>query len=278
MNRKNINNAYAQEQLLKQYQSEATDFKSKKTIEKQDRINQERSDMERLQRELDEEKKIKLQSKADLMNSQKAEYEKYLNGKNVKMREKSLNYHRKDSEPQGTFKIGGENREIKRKNYHDETENMNLNPTRKENNQNFNNQINHNYYAQQRENAAINMLRNRSQGFNIINHEVRTKNQERNIGRQTENMTHQDTQVMNNNHNNLENYELEKYGYGDNYERIPVNIKHNEENEKNAQEPEVNEYALIYKEYLKKMQNEQQGLKEVTNVNQSENQHVCPFL
>ncbi len=171
-------NKIPKDQLLHQYQTGAVETRNRKALEKQDRITQERHEMNRLQKELDDEKRHKQNQKADLMNSQKAEYEMYMNQKKVTMREKSLNpLRKKDSEPQGTYKIGGENREIKRKNYDESLDTLNLNPTRRENNA-LGTGIYNGDFAQQRmmQNQAAALNRGRSQGYNIINHEIFEKN------------------------------------------------------------------------------------------------------
>jgi len=171
-------NNIPKEVLLRQYQTDIMDQKNRKAMEKQERINQERFEMNRLQMELEEERKYKQQNKESLMNSQKAEYEYFLNQKKNTQREKSLNiYRKKDSEPQGTYKISGENREIKRKNYEDELDILNLNPTRRGNNKN-NNQAYNNEILEQKnlQNQAAAMNRGRSQGYNILNHEVQERN------------------------------------------------------------------------------------------------------
>lgn len=176
----NPQNNISKAELMRHYQTEVYDQKSRKAQEKHERINQERIEMNRLQKELENEKKFKQQNKADLMNAQKAEYDSYLTRKKTNLRELSLNPHRKkDSEPQGTYKISGENREIRRKNYDDALENLNLNPTRRENNSGLGGAAAFNSdYAQQRslQNQAAAMNRGRSQGYNILNHEINEKN------------------------------------------------------------------------------------------------------
>lgn len=160
-------NQIPREHLFRQYQKEASEIKHRKAIEKQDRINQERNEIKIIQKELEEEKKLKQRSKLDLINSQKAEYDLYVIHKKKMMREKAINPSSKmDSEPQGTYKIGGENREIKRKNYDEAMNGLNLNPTKMQN-------IYADYSIQKNlQNQAAAVNRGRSQGYNIINHKI----------------------------------------------------------------------------------------------------------
>lgn len=218
-----------------------------------------------------------MQTRTDLINSQKAEYENYLSTKNTKLREKSTNYKKKDSEPQGTFKIGGENREIKRKSYYEVTENLNLNPTRQESNQNFSNQINQDYYTQQRHNAAANNFRNKSRGYNIINHTDENlenpysqnlqslQNQRPNNLAQGQKSNFMSPNESNNNKVGVDSYENNYTNFDKNYYNAEqnhsnnYNKNYNYQNEKTAQEPEnpdIDEYDILYQEYLKKLQNE----------------------
>ena len=117
---------YNRDQLMKNYQSEILENKNRKFNDKLQNLQQERIEMQKLQTELDNEKLRKIQSKNDIINSQRNDYNNYLNSK-TNMREKTIQIGKKNTELQGTYKIGGENREIRRKNYDDINDRMNLN-------------------------------------------------------------------------------------------------------------------------------------------------------
>ena len=70
--------------------------------------------MQQVQTQLDLEKSNQLQNKLNNMNAQRVEYEKYVTEKTM-TRQKSGDFRKKTSDVSGTFKIGGENREIKKK-------------------------------------------------------------------------------------------------------------------------------------------------------------------
>ena len=255
-------NTLSKEDLLRMYQTEASDMMNRKNYEKQDRINKERIDLDRLQMEMDQEKKTKLQSKANISNTQRIEYEKFINDK-FNTREKSLNPRKKMSDPQGTYKIGGDNREIKRKNYEEITDHLTINPTRRENNL-----LREENYP--REVAQISS-RGKSQGYNIINHEKKKEKENIQNNNYNSNIKTLNNPNSNNNLNNyntegldnLENYDLNGYGYNDNFEK-PLESKQIDKKKEpynNEFDPDQDNYKKLYDEYLKKMsasENQQQ--------------------
>lgn len=161
--------------LLRQYQTEAEDHRTRKIQEKSNKINEERNEMRQLNDQLEQESQTIFQNRQNHINSQRQDYERFMTEK--VSRQKSSDYRKKTSEPQGTFKIGGEDREIKRKNKNDFESDLPLNPTRNVNipNSNINNynsnnnKLNNEYYENL--NSNMNILqqnRNRNQGYNII--------------------------------------------------------------------------------------------------------------
>ena len=270
MSRHNQNSQnYNKEHLLKNYQSEITDNINRKFNDKLQNLQQERIEMQKLQSELDSEKMRKMQSRNDIINSQREEYKNYLDTKRVKKNNEEL---------QGTYKIGGENREIRRKNYNDISDKMNLNITRKENYQK------HAIDYTQMPNQQVAVNRARSQGYNIINHDVFAKNnnpsslnliqnQNQNkasnnynteVGRYIPQNTYENT-YENNNNNNYDEYELNKYGYGNNYENkneVLGNVSKPSENQNydiNNNYAPVNDYAKMYEEYMKNQNQQNQN-------------------
>jgi len=169
---KRINNA----ELLKHYQTEAEENRTRKQNEKANKITAEKEHMQNINDQLELERQSRLQSKISSINAQKEDYERYLTEKNI--RQKSGDYRKKTSEPQGTFKIGGDNREIRRKNKDDFEYDLPQNPTR--NNQITTpnaNQRENNHYANLPSNANIvQMNKNRNQGYNIISGQTSDSN------------------------------------------------------------------------------------------------------
>jgi hypothetical protein len=266
---------YNKEHLLQNYQSEISENKNRKFNDKLQNLQQERIEMQKLQSELDREKMMKMQSRNDIKNSQREEYKNYMDTKRIK---------KNNEEIQGTYKIGGENREIRRKNYNDISDKMTLNVTRKENSQK--NNMDYTHMANQQN--AIN--RARSQGYNIINHDVFGKNpsslylnsnktdlnnNNNEGGRYIPQNTYENNNI--NNNNNYDDYDLNKYGYGNNYENKNENIGNiikpyenddintnnlynynnnidysaNNPNPNSNINPPVSDYAKMYEEYMK---------------------------
>lgn len=303
------NHNYNKESLAKGYQSEIMDNKNRKFNDKLQTLQQERIEMQKLQLELDNEKLRKIQSKNDIVNSQRLDYQNYLNSKG-NMREKVVQIGKKNNELQGTYKIGAENREIRRKNYDDISDRMNLNVTRKENyNQNYDYNLGNNNTQ-----IAMNQNRGKSQGYNIINHENFGKNKlntnpnlpnvnsnsymhQQNSPYDNSNGYNPTMTAMNNyntynnpnpvasnsNSNPIDNnnndalnkysdYDLQKYGFGNNYEtkndmnnpnaNVNMNVNKTLEDANNpmpydanntyeAEKPAVNDYSKMYEEYMK---------------------------
>jgi len=135
------------------------------------------------------------------------------------MRPKNIKFGKKNTELQGTYKIGGENRQIKKKNINEQYEKMNLNPTRKENYHSIEDST-YTYPGQEH----IIKNRARSQGYNIINHEIFNKSKKDFTKNLTENAIKSTINTYNNNNNNTLN---------------------------------ENEYANLYEEYLKNKSSEE---------------------
>jgi hypothetical protein len=155
---------------------------------------------------------------------------------------------------------------------------MNLNITRKENYQK------HAIDYTQMPNQQVAVNRARSQGYNIINHDVFAKNnnpsslnliqnQNQNkasnnynteVGRYIPQNTYENT-YENNNNNNYDEYELNKYGYGNNYENkneVLGNVSKPSENQNydiNNNYAPVNDYAKMYEEYMKNQNQQNQN-------------------
>lgn len=160
-----INNA----ELLHQYQTEAEDNRTRKLQEKSNKITQERQQIKQMNDQLQQESQTLLQNRQNQINAQRQDYEKYMSEKIT--RQKSGDFRKKTSEPQGTFKIGGDNREIKRRHKDDLESDLPMNPTRNAQipNQPGINQRDNAYYENLTSNANIvQQNRNRSQGYNII--------------------------------------------------------------------------------------------------------------
>lgn len=82
---------------------------------------------------------------------------------------------------------------------------------------------------------------------------------------------------------NLENYELEKYGFGDNYERKefndynPIDKQIGLENNNYNRNEEVDSYQKIYEEHKKKMQMDSQGLKSQYHPSNNSSNMINPY-
>ncbi len=160
-------------ELLRHYQTEAEDIRARRIDDKANKINTEKEHIKSLNNQLEFEKQNRIQSKILSVNAQKKDYERYITEKNS--RQKSGDYRKKSSEVQGTFKIGGENREIRRKNKDDFENDLPINPTR--NNQipttPNNNQSENNTNPNMPSNSnVVQINRNRNQGYNIISGEA----------------------------------------------------------------------------------------------------------
>jgi hypothetical protein len=148
------------------------------------------------------------------------------------MRPKNVKFIKKNKEIQGTYKIGGENRQIKRKNPDEQYDKMNLNPTRIEN---YHNNLDFAYLG----NEQIIKNRARSQGYNIINHEIFNKT----IKNLKNNLLKTATKLSNNSNNNNQH---DFYSYQ----------KENKNKNENENIYSDEKYANLYEEYLKKISEE----------------------
>lgn len=149
------------EELLRQYQTEAEDIRTRKLQEKSNKITEERQQQKLVNDQLDQESQTRIQNKQNYIIAQRQDYERFMTEKST--RHKSGDFRKKTSEPQGTFKIGGESREIKHKHKDDFESDLPLNPTK-------NAQIpTQPLYENLASNAnVLQQNRNRNQGYDII--------------------------------------------------------------------------------------------------------------
>lgn len=168
MNRRTNN-----EELLRHYQTEAQDIRSRRQQDKTNRINEEKQYIKQMNNELEQESQIRFQNKLNSMNAQREDYQRFLTEKNT--RQKSGDFRKKTSDIQGTFKIGGDNREIRlkhRENYGNEiTQNINTINQIPKAPVNYNTENNYSNNLTTKANIAK-QNRNKSLGFNIINHQT----------------------------------------------------------------------------------------------------------
>jgi hypothetical protein len=115
---------YSSKEILQQNLSEASQYKNKKLGERNERINEERILNERLNQQLGLEKQRQINEKVNIKTQQMDEYSRYLKEKEVAFQSRRMS----KNDTHGTFKIGGETREIKRRNYEEDTSNLVLNP------------------------------------------------------------------------------------------------------------------------------------------------------
>jgi len=171
---RNINNQKTNKtELLPLYQKEVEESRKRKIQDKSNKITEERQQMKQVNDQLEQESQTRIENKQNFVNAQRQDYEKYISEKVT--RQKSGDFRKKRSEPQGTFKIGGENREIKRKLKDDFESELPLNPTRNVHipTQPGSNQKDDVLYENIESNVESNanimqQNRNRSQGYNII--------------------------------------------------------------------------------------------------------------
>lgn len=188
-----MNRQYSRDGLLKMYQQEASDNRDKKAQEKQSRLMEERVALDALNREIEQEKRTQYNSKMQRMNERMEEYNHMLQKKQF---EKEENRNRKKGKDDlGTFKIGGENREIRKKNYDEVSNNLVLNPMR-ENVQMGSRGRN--------ETTSGAQVRGKSQGFNIINHTAYDSMPKMSYGR-VNNMMNGENERTGNMSNNMQN-------------------------------------------------------------------------
>jgi hypothetical protein len=248
-----MNRNYSRDGLLKLYQQEATDHRDRKLIEKQARIQEERNALDNLNREIEQENNAKKNYKLQKMNERMEEYNKMLERKQSE-KENIRNKRLEKKDTQGTFKIGSENREIRKKNYDDVSNNLILNPMREN--------------ARGRSEYESGILRHHPQrgsshGFNIINHNLYQENSsiKTNYGRVNnisntnyENGTRESegNQIKTNNIQqqvegieNLENYPYQEEALNRNNNELPPEYE----------DPEFQKY---YEEYMRQKMREEE--------------------
>jgi hypothetical protein len=155
-----MNRQYSKDGLLKQYQQEAIDNRNRKNNEKQTRLTEERQALDNLNRALEQEKRQEQYVKMQRQNEYIDEYNKVLNKKKLDERGRLKN----KNDYTGTFKIGGESREIRKRNYEEITNSLPMNPTRQETDYSHGNR----YPDERQANNSIRQ-RGKSHGYNIIN-------------------------------------------------------------------------------------------------------------
>jgi transcriptional adapter 2-alpha len=262
-----MNRQYSKDGLLKQYQQEATDNRNRKNNEKQTRLIEERQALENLNRALEQEKRQEQYVKMQRQNEYMEEYSKVLN---KKQEERGRLKNKNDYS--GTFKIGGESREIRKRNYEEVTNSLPMNPTRHETEYSHGNR----YHEERHTNNSINQ-RGKSHGYNIINHyeekspvqnipHYNNNNQGRN-----ENQTNNRISKLEQQENKYENYHSpdDHHTYGNYINAQPKMEKDNLAHQQDHVPQENNEYdeaefEKYYENYIKHRMND---------VNQGENPH-----
>ena len=159
-----MNRQYSRDGLLKQYQIEASGNRDRKIAEKQIQVLEERKVLDYLNMQMEQEKRQTAEVKNKRTNDRVNDYNTMIMKKQSE-RDNNTAPHGKKKEDLGTFKIGGENRQIKRKTYDDISNDLILNPTRTN--------IQSEGMNRQGRNEVQNSVpqsRGKSQGFNIINH------------------------------------------------------------------------------------------------------------
>jgi len=161
-----MNRQYSREDLFRMNQQDAKGLRDKKIAERQARVNQERMELEKINRELEQTKMREQNTKLQRMTDMKDEYNQFiLTKQHSKEESKRINRSKKEAELTGTFKIGGDNREIKKRSYDDVTDGLVLNPSR-----NVPNSSQRGRREQEPEMKQSVPIRGKSQGYNIINH------------------------------------------------------------------------------------------------------------
>ena len=159
-----MNTQYSRDGLLKTYQNEANEHRDRKLQEKQNRVIEERKALELINREMEEEKRNAQYIKMRRMNERLDDYNQMMVRKQDE-KDNAKGRIRNKNDYVGTFKIGGENREFKKKNYDDVSNTLVLNPMKG----NLNVERGRNELMQESR-YKNQQQRGKSQGFNIINH------------------------------------------------------------------------------------------------------------
>jgi hypothetical protein len=161
---------YSREDLFRSNQMNANVLRDKKIAERQARVNEEKLELERINRELEITRVKEQNIKNENMNRMKDEYSQFVSNKHQFNQEsKRSSRNGKETEPRGTFKIGGEHREFKKKTYDDVTNGLIINPGRR---LPGSSQLSTRIPEEQHSNAVNLHQRGKSQGYNIINHAV----------------------------------------------------------------------------------------------------------
>ena len=161
-----MNRQYSRDGLLNEYQKEAKEIRDKKIAERQNRVEEERNLLDQINKKFESEKSEKQNLKLQRINEMKEENNKIL-WKKQEQAESVRKARKEDYDTVGTFKIGNDKREIKRKSYDEISDALVINPMKNnrgriEGDRNNNNPIINNVYP-----SAV---RGKSHGFNPINH------------------------------------------------------------------------------------------------------------
>lgn len=240
----------SKEELAKYYQIGVAENQMKKASDKNIRIEEEKRMLDRLNREIEEENKHKMNAKIQRNNEMMEDYNQSQHRKQID--KEGIKGKRNNSQfDDANFKIGGENREIKRKNYEDVTNNLVLNPGRK-------NEVRNARVELQDMGAIRQQNRGRSQGYNIINHSNPDPNANNNyniarINNDNQKQSESDRGIPQNNQHMevLDNYNpnnVNPYAnVNNNY-----NYKSNNVQQQNSK-PEFDEaeYEKYYQEYIR---------------------------
>lgn len=261
-----MNRQYSKEDLSRINQYDAKEARDKKIAERQARVNAEKMELEKINRELEFTKMRDQNNKLQRMTEMKEEYNQFILSKQQNKEEFKRNFRsKKDSELRGTFKIGGENREIKKRTYDDVTDGLLLNPGRQVPNSSQRGRV------EQPSETEIKMnihQRGKSQGYNIINHSAYNTANRENI------LNYGNSQSINNQQfarNNVSNDYHSKYntnvnGYTskeiegienlENYHRHYDINTNNRPVIKDNQDTSDNKVKKYYEDYLKQKQSE----------------------
>jgi hypothetical protein len=206
--------------------------KERRTNEELQEIERDRKAMERLQIQLDEEKKLEKERKNQIKQQQ---YEDYSNYMRQKYAETPQNREKLN------IKVGGEQRFIRKPNYNQQMDNLCLNPTKQRN-------VYPTMPVQNYSEVGRNYQRGYSHGYNILTGEAYSQGQVQ-AGRQT-------PKVISNNNNNS-NFA----GYNEIQSRISKTEYPKGDIQNNVSDNKEKEDLSQYQAYMEmKRQKEQEGL------------------
>ena len=227
--------------------------KERRTNEELQEIERDRIAMERLQIELDQEKKLEKERKNQIKQMQ---YEDYSNYMRQKYSETPQNREKLN------IKVGGEQRHIRKPNYNQQMENLCLNPTKQEN-------IYPTMPIQNFSEAGRNYQRGYSHGYNILTGESYSQNNQ--AGKQT-------PKVTNNNNINFAGYNEQQdrvakteYPKGNNIQNKDISNKEKEDFSQYQAYMEMKRQKEQEEMYYLQMQNEKEKLKDNKNIEQPQN-------